>query len=167
MKIHLNELPAAHHHLEKSYARHLLKKYSFTHGNLKDGLFALKWGRAGFLQALALSRISHIAKDTCKQPDDGMSPLQFPRLALALPVGADQERCTPACGRLVCSQLQEVQRRGESHDAPNPFQVPEHFLESAEVDCITHLSVNSSASVSVVCKHCGINKCFISLSSVL
>lgn len=166
MKIHLNELPAAHHHLEKSYARHLLKN-TFTYGNFKDRLFALSWGRAGFLQTLAFSRISHIAKDTCKQPEDGMSPLQFPRSALALPVGADQERCTPGCGRLVCSQLQEVQRRGESHDAPSPFKVPEHFLESAGVDCITHLSVNSSASVSVVCKHSGVNKCFIFLSSVL
>lgn len=97
-----------------------------------------------------------------------MNPLQFPGLALALSVGADEEEHTPGCGRcILCSQPQEVQRRREFHDAPSPFKVPEHFLESAEVDCITHLSVNSSACVSVVCKYSGVNKCFIFLSSVL
>lgn len=97
-----------------------------------------------------------------------MNPLQFPRLALPLPVGSDAENRTQGCGGdILCSQPQETQRRGESNDAPKPFKVPEHFLESAEVDCITHLSVNSSATVSVVCKHSGVNKCFIFLSSVL
>jgi len=31
-------------------------------------------------------------KDTCKQAEDGMTPLQFSGLALALSIAADQEK---------------------------------------------------------------------------